>query len=130
MAVPARFAEPVSGFIEVFFRSSSVIVAAAETVLRFRIAFLSSFFEETECFGVIGIGGASVEVEADELTAEALRAALAAPVSFACGKCRHTALAQSRLNYLQTKKAGPKSYLKWCVYAGLCLLRAVKGWFQ
>lgn len=76
------------------------------------------------------IGGASVEVKADELTADALRAALAAPVSFDCGKCRHTALAQSRLNYLKTKKAGPKSYLKWCVYAGLCLLRAVKGWFQ
>lgn len=76
------------------------------------------------------IGGAYVEVEAAELTADALRAALDAPVSYSCGRCRHTALAQSRLNHLRTKKAGLRSYLKWCVYAGLCLLRAVKGVFR
>lgn len=76
------------------------------------------------------IGGAYVEVEADALTADALRAALAAPVGYHCGKCRHTAFAQSRLNYLKKTKAGPRSYLKWCAYAGACLLRAVKGWFQ
>ena len=76
------------------------------------------------------IGGACVEVEADELTADALRAALTSPLSFSCGKCRHTALAQSRLNRLKKSKAKPKAYLKWCVYAGVCLLRAVKGAFR
>ncbi|MBQ3355494.1 MAG: PHP domain-containing protein [Oscillospiraceae bacterium] len=76
------------------------------------------------------IGGAYVEVEAAELTAEALRAALQAPASYGCGKCRHTALAQSRLTHLQKNHAGLKSYLNWCAYAGLCLLRAVKGVFQ
>ena len=76
------------------------------------------------------IGGAYVEVEAAELTADALLAALTAPVSYHCGKCRHTALAQSRLTHLRKKNAGLKSYLKWCVYAGLCLLRAVKGVFR
>ena len=76
------------------------------------------------------IGGAYVEVEADELTADVLRSALADPRAFYCGKCRHTAFAQSRLTYLKKSKAGLKSYLKWCVYAGLCLLRAVKGVFQ
>lgn len=76
------------------------------------------------------IGGAYVAVEAEELTAQALCAALEAPVSYHCGKCRQTALAQSRLTHLRKKKAGLKSYLKWCVYAGLCLLRAVKGVFQ
>ncbi len=76
------------------------------------------------------IGGAYVEVEAERLTADALRAALASPLSHHCGKCCHTALAQSRLTRLRTANAGPRSYLKWCVYAGLCLLRAVKGWFQ
>ncbi len=76
------------------------------------------------------IGGAYVEVEAAELTADALRAALEAPVCYACGKCRHTALAQSRLTRLRKEKTGLKSYLKWCAYAGVCLLRAVKGVFR
>ncbi|MBQ6430755.1 MAG: PHP domain-containing protein [Oscillospiraceae bacterium] len=76
------------------------------------------------------IGGAYVEVEASELTAQALCAALEAPVSYHCGKCRHTALAQSRLTRLRKEKAGLKSYLKWCAYAGVCLLRAVKGVFR
>lgn len=76
------------------------------------------------------IGGAYVEVEAAALTADALRAALEAPVSYSCGKCRHTALAQSRLTHLRKKKSGWKAYLKWCVYAGVCLLRAVKGVFR
>ena len=76
------------------------------------------------------IGGAYVEVEADELTADALRAALASPLSYHCGKCRHTALAQSRLTRLRKSGAGLKSYLEWCVYAGVCLLRTVKGRFQ
>ena len=75
------------------------------------------------------IGGAFVEVEADELSAQALRAALASPVSYCCGKCRHSALAQSRLTYLKKTKTGLRSYLKWCVYAGVCMLRMVKGWF-
>lgn len=75
------------------------------------------------------IGGAYVEVEAEALTADALREALASPVGWYCGKCRHTALAQSRLTHLKKAKAGLRSYLSWCVYAGLCLARAVKGWF-
>lgn len=75
------------------------------------------------------IGGAYVEVKADELTVQALRDALGSPVAYHCGKCRFTALAQSRLTYLKKTRAGLRSYLKWCFYAGLCLLRAVKGWF-
>lgn len=76
------------------------------------------------------IGGAYVEVEAAELTADALRAAMESPISYHCGKCRHTALAQSRLIRLKKTGAGLKSYLKWCAYAGVCLLRAVKGVFS
>lgn len=76
------------------------------------------------------IGGAYVEVETDELTADALCTALLSPVSFHCGKCRHTALAKSRLTHLQKTHAAPGAYLKWCAYAGLCLVRTVKEVFQ
>lgn len=76
------------------------------------------------------IGGAWVEVEAEELTADALLAALASPLSYHCGKCPQMAFAQSRLNHLRQMNAGPLSYLKWCAYAGLCLLRAVKEVFR
>lgn len=76
------------------------------------------------------IGGAYVCVEADSLRADALCAGLFSPVSFHCGKCRHMALAKSRLIRLQKKHAGFKSYLKWCAFAGVCLARTVKGVFQ
>lgn len=72
------------------------------------------------------IGGAFAEVEAAELTPDALCAGLISPVSFHCDKCRHMAFAKSRLIRLQKTHAGIKSYLKWCVYAGVCLLRTVK----
>lgn len=75
------------------------------------------------------IGGAYVAVEADELTADALCAALISPVSYRCGKCRHMALAKSRLTRLKKSHAGLSSYLKWCAYAGVCLVRTVKGVF-
>lgn len=76
------------------------------------------------------IGGAWVEVEAEALTAEALCGALYAPTTFSCGRCRHMALARSRLTRLQKQHAGLSSYLKWCAYAGLCFVRTVKGVFQ
>lgn len=72
------------------------------------------------------IGGAYVEVEAESLTPEALCTGLLSPVSFYCDKCRHMAFAKSRLVRLQKSRAGLKSYLKWCAYAGVCLLRTVK----
>lgn len=75
---------------------------------------------------VAEIGGAYVEVEAVELTPDALCAGLISPVSFYCDKCRHMAFAKSRLIRLQKSRAGIKSYLKWCAYAGVCLLRTVK----
>ena len=76
------------------------------------------------------IGRAYAVVEADELTVDALRKGLVYPVDYHCEKCPQMALAQSRLVFLKKTHSKPKSYLKWCAYAGLCLLRAVKGVFQ
>lgn len=76
------------------------------------------------------VGNAYVEVEADELTADALCRALRSPKSYFCGKCPHMAFAKSRLTFLQKKHYPFKSYVKWFFYAGVCFLRSVKGVFQ
>ena len=73
------------------------------------------------------LGRATVTVAAETLTLPALREALAQPVSFSCGKCRHLALAKSQFIRLRRTGAAPKAYLRWCAFAGLCVLRALKG---
>ena len=76
------------------------------------------------------VGGASVTVEADALTLPALRTALAAPVGFSCGKCRHMAFARSQFIRLQKTHAGVKGWCRWLLFAAVCLLRSLKGVFQ
>lgn len=73
------------------------------------------------------IGGAWVEVEADELTAQALRQALPQPLAYGCGPCRHMALARSQFIRLRKKKMGLRAALRWCAFAALCALRSLKG---
>lgn len=76
------------------------------------------------------IGGASVTVEAEELTLSALREALRKPVDFSCRKCPHMAIAKSQWVKLRKRKAGLAAYLRWTAFAGVCLLRALKGAFS
>lgn len=76
------------------------------------------------------IGGASVTVEADELTLPALQEALKKPVGYACGKCPHMAIAKSQWVKLRKKKAGFAAYIRWLAFAGVCLLRTLKGVFS
>lgn len=75
------------------------------------------------------VGGASVTVEAEALTLPAVREALSSPVEFSCGKCRHLAIARSQFVRLRKEKAGVKAYCRWLLFAGICLLRSMKGVF-
>ena len=60
-------------------------------------------------------------------TMRRLRAALSAPDSFSCARCKQLAFARSRLTYLKKKKSGVSAYLKWLPYAALCALRNLRG---
>ena len=76
------------------------------------------------------IGGASVTVEAEELTLPALKKALENPAEYSCGRCPHMAIAKSQWVKLRKKKAGFAAYLRWMAFAGLCMLRTLKGVFS
>ena len=76
------------------------------------------------------IGGAFVTVEAEELTAAALRTALEKPIDYSCGRCPHMAIAESQRVKLCRKKAGLSAWLRWTAFAGICLLRQLKGAFS
>lgn len=76
------------------------------------------------------IGGAAVTVNAEELTLEALRKALEKPVGYFCSRCPHMSIAKSQWIKLRKQKAGPAAYVRWIAFAGVCLLRQVKGVFS
>ena len=75
------------------------------------------------------VGRAWVCVEADALSLPALRAALANPLDFSCGKCPHMSIARSQLTHIYKDRKGPAAYAKWLVLVAVCALRALKGVF-
>ena len=76
------------------------------------------------------LGGASVTVDAEKLSLEALREALKNPVEFSCGRCRHMAFARSQFLQIRKQKRGFTAYCKWLLFASVCVLRTVKGVFR
>ena len=75
------------------------------------------------------VGRAWVCVEANALSLPALRAALANPLDFSCGKCPHMSIARSQLTHIYKDRKGPAAYAKWLVLVAVCALRALKGVF-